>query len=52
MLINLLDKLGRKKIVLDRGLRTQNTMGETLMNRYVLFRRRPMVFNILVHEIG
>ena len=55
MLLKLLDKLGRKKIVLDRGpSHPKYNEAKPWMNRYyVLFRQRPrwFPFNILIHEM-
>ena len=55
MLLKLLEKLGRKKLVLDRGpshLDFENA--KPWMNRYyLLFRNRPkwFPFNIIIHEM-
>ena len=55
MLFKILEKLGRKKLVLDRGkshLDYKNA--KPWMNRYyLLFRNRPkwFPFNILIHEM-
>ena len=55
MILKLLDKIGRKRVILDRGLshpKFQNA--KPWMNRYyVLLRNRPkwFPFNILVHEM-
>ena len=55
MFLKLLEKLGRKKIVLDRGLsHPKYKEAKPWMNRYyLLFRRRPkwFPFNILIHEM-
>ena len=55
MFLSLLNKLGRKRIVLDRGQSHLNFKKAKLwMNRYyVLFRHRPrwFPFNILIHEM-
>jgi len=55
MFLKFLEKLGRKKIVLDRGKSHPNfTLAKPWMNRYyVLFRKRPkwFPFNILIHEM-
>ena len=55
MFLALLDKIGRKKIVLDRGIsHTNYKNAKPWMNRYyVLFRHRPkwFPFNILIHEM-
>tara|TARA_B100000787_G_C16150721_1_gene276433 strand:- start:168 stop:596 length:429 start_codon:yes stop_codon:yes gene_type:complete len=55
MFLKLLDKLGRKKIVLDRGPSHPNYKeAKPWMNRYyILFRHRPrwFPFNILIHEM-
>jgi|TARA_B110000261_G_C12755603_1_gene226377 hypothetical protein len=55
MFLSLLNKLGRKRIVLDRGQSHLNFEKAKLwMNRYyVLFRHRPrwFPFNILIHEM-
>jgi hypothetical protein len=55
MFLKLLDKFGRKKIVLDRGPSHPNyKAAKPWMNRYyILFRHRPkwFPFNILVHEM-
>ena len=55
MFLKLLEKLGRKKIVLDRGPSHQEfNKAKLWMNRYyLLFRYRPkwFPFNILIHEI-
>ena len=55
MLLKLLEKLGRKKVVLDRGpSHPKFKDAKPWMNRYyVLFRNRPkwFPFNILVHEM-
>jgi len=55
MILKLLDKIGRKRVILDRGPshpKFQNA--KPWMNRYyVLLRNRPkwFPFNILVHEM-
>ena len=55
MLLGLLAKLGRKKLVLDRGRsHPQFNEAKPWMNRYyVLIRHRPrwFPFNILIHEM-
>ena len=55
MFLKLLDKFGRKKIVLDGGPSHPNyKAAKPWMNRYyILFRHRPkwFPFNILVHEM-
>jgi len=55
MFLKILDKLGRKKIVLDRGVSHPKYKEAKLwMNRYyLLFRNRPkwFPFNILIHEM-
>ena len=55
MFLRLLDKLGRKKVVLDRGpSHTKFVEAKPWMNRYyILFRFRPkwFPFNILIHEM-
>jgi hypothetical protein len=55
MFLWLLDKLGRKKVVLYRGLSHPNfKQAKAWMNRYyVLIRHRPrwFPFNILIHEM-
>ena len=55
MLLRLLEKLGRKKVVLDRGpSHPRFDLAKPWMNRYyVLFRYRPkwFPFNILIHEM-
>ena len=55
MFLKLLDKLGRKKVVLDRGpSHPRFDLAKPRMNRYyVLFRNRPkwFPFNILIHEM-
>ena len=55
MFLQLLEKLGRKKVVLDRGPSHPNFKeAKPWMNRYyVLMRRRPkwFPFNILIHEM-
>ena len=55
MFLKLLDKLGRKKIVLDRGPSHPHfNEAKPWMNRYyVLLRHRPkwFPFNILLHEM-
>ena len=55
MFLKFLEKLGRKKIVLDRGKsHPKFNHAKPWMNRYyVLFRHRPkwFPFNILIHEM-
>ena len=55
MFLKLLEKLGRKKVVLDRGPSHPNyDQAKPWMNRYyLLFRHRPrwFPFNILIHEM-
>ena len=55
MFLRLLEKLGRKKTVLDRGPNHHEYQkAKPWMNRYyVLFRHRPkwFPFNIIVHEM-
>ena len=55
MFLKLLDKLGRKKVVLDRGpSHPKFKEAKPWMNRYyVLWRYRPrwFPFNILIHEM-
>ena len=55
MFLKLLERLGRKKIVLDRGpSHPKYNEAKPWMNRYyVLFRNRPkwFPFNILIHEM-
>ena len=55
MILKLLDKIGRKKTVLDRGpSHPKYNEAKPWMNRYyVLFRYRPkwFPFNILIHEM-
>ena len=55
MILKLLDKIGRKKIVLDRGpSHPKYKVAKPWMNRYyVLLRHRPkwFPFNILIHEM-
>jgi hypothetical protein len=55
MFLRFLKKLGRKKIVLDRGISHPKFIhAKAWMNRYyLLFRRRPkwFPFNILIHEM-
>ena len=55
MFLNLLEKAGRKKIELDRGLSHPNFKeAKPWMNRfYLIFRNRPkwFPFNILIHEM-
>ena len=55
MILKLLDKIGRKKIVLDRGpSHPKYNEAKPWMNRYyVLLRHRPkwFPFNILIHEM-
>ena len=54
MFLKILDKLGRKKIVLDRGpSHPKYDEAKPWMNRYyLLFRHRPkwFPFNILIQE--
>ena len=55
MFLKFLDKIGRKKVVLDRGpSHPRYDEAKPWMNRYyVLFRYRPkwFPFNILIHEM-
>ena len=55
MILKILEKLGRKKVVLDRGpSHPKYSDAKPWMNRYyVLFRHRPkwFPFNILIHEM-
>ena len=55
MFLKLLEKLGRKKLILDRGpSHPKYHEAKPWINRYyVLFRRRPkwFPFNILIHEM-
>jgi hypothetical protein len=55
MLLELLERLGRKKIILDRGIsHPKYKDAKPWVNRYyVLFRNRPkwFPFNILIHEM-
>ena len=55
MFLRLLEKMGKKKVVLDRGPSHPNfTDAKPWMNRYyILFRYRPkwFPFNILIHEM-
>ena len=55
MILKLLEKLGRKKVVLDRGpSHPRFDLAKPWMNRYYLiFRHRPkwFPFNILIHEM-
>ena len=53
MLLRLLEKFGRKKIVLDRGpSHPQYNQAKPWMNRYyVLFRRAKISHLVLVHEV-
>ena len=55
MILKLLEKIGRKKIVLDRGpSHPRYDLAKPWMNRYyVLFRNRPrwFPFNIIIHEM-
>ena len=55
MFLNFLDKVGRKKVVLDRGpSHPRYDEAKPWMNRYyVLLRYRPkwFPFNILIHEM-
>ena len=55
MLLNLLDKLGKKKLLLDRGAsHSDYENAKPWMNRYyLLFKNRPkwFPFNILIHEM-
>ena len=55
MLLKFLEKIGRKKVVLDRGpSHPKFNEAKPWMNRYyLLFRNRPkwFPFNILIHEM-
>ena len=55
MFLKLLEKLGRKKLVLDRGpSHSKYNEAKPWMNRYyILFRHRPqwLPFNIIIHEM-
>ena len=55
MILKLLEKLGRKRTVLDRGpSHPEHHKAKPWINRYyVLFRHRPkwFPFNILIHEM-
>jgi len=55
MFLKLLDKIGRKKVVLDRGVsHPKFRQAKPWMNRYyIIFRNRPrwFPFNILIHEM-
>jgi|TARA_B100000787_G_C16188887_1_gene296250 hypothetical protein len=55
MILQLLEKLGRKKIIFDRGPSHKKfNQAKPWMNRYyVIFRNRPkwFPFNILIHEM-
>ena len=55
MFLNILEKVGRKKIVLDRGPSHINfNNAKPWMNRfYLIFRNRPkwFPFNVLIHEM-
>ena len=55
MLLNFLDKLGRKKLVFDRGpSHPKYDEAKPWLNRYyVLLRNRPkwFPFNIIIHEM-
>ena len=55
MLLELLDKLGKKKLLLDRGVsHADYKNAKPWMNRYyLLFKNRPkwFPFNILIHEM-
>ena len=55
MILRLLDKIGRKKLVLDRGVSHRDYKNaKPWMNRYyLLFRHRPrwFPFNIIIHEM-
>ena len=55
MILRLLEALGRKRVVLDRGpSHPQFQLAKPWMNRYyVLFRKRPkwFPFNIFLHKI-
>ena len=54
MILKLLEKLGRKKLILDRGpSHLKYNEAKPWMNRYyLLFRHRPkwFPFNIIIHE--
>ena len=55
MIFKLLEKLGRKKLVLDRGpSHPKYNEAKPWMNRYyILFRHRPswFPFNLIIHEM-
>ena len=55
MLLKILEKLGRKKIVLDRGpSHPEYEKAKPWMNRYyIIFRHRPkwFPFNIFIHKL-
>ena len=55
MFLKLLEKFGRKKLLLDRGLtHPEYHKAKPWMNRYyVLFKKRPkwFPFNIIIHEM-
>ena len=55
MILKFLEKIGRKKVVLDRGpSHPKFEEAKPWMNRYyVIFRNRPkwFQFNILIHEM-
>ena len=55
MLLKLLDKLGKKKLLFDRGAsHSDYKNAKPWMNRYyLLFKNRPkwFPFNILIHEM-
>ena len=55
MFLKLLDKLGKKRTVLDRGVsHPEYHNAKPWMNRYyLLFRKRPkwFPFNIIIHEM-
>ena len=55
MFLKFLDKIGRKKLLLDRGqLHPEYRKAKPWMNRYYLFfKKRPrwFPFNILIHEM-
>ena len=55
MILKLLEQLGRKKLVLDRGPNhSEYYKAKPWMNRYyILFRHRPkwFPFNIIIHEM-
>ena len=55
MILKILDALGRKRVVLDRGpSHPEFSLAKPWMNRYyVLFKKRPkwFPFNIFVHKI-